>query len=465
MEDGFREKVVAVKKELNRAVIGREDVIHALLTAIVSGEHILILGKHGEAKSYLVNKLAKVTALRTFYRQLHNETTLKEVVGMLNPIEYQKGNLDLLKTDFWDSNILYFDEFLRGKTEFLDFLLEVMIERRCSKTILGDVGLPVVTVIATSNPLTEEYNTERLDLALKDRFAFIVNVNHLIEESPELLGRVIDSSDDELQIVALDVDEMQRFRENAMKSVEYDTSFIEEMFKKFAENGFVFSTRFIKKYRMVCQVGAFLENRTKCNEDDYLTVGYLMLKNRYETLGKEQIDAVLDETLILVNNKELMDEIRNAEAIGDIDDFIIESANILNKTNENYSEYPKRLQELVDNLRKKMVDSMNSNIRAINPAVLAKLDSEEFKPIIERFLMAKGLETRYVEVAKVQRIRSLVAKNGKSCRIEEQLAEGYVKFRIFPVLSSPKSFKEIEVLATLFEERGLFSTKSPRWSK
>ncbi|MHA1827107.1 MAG: AAA family ATPase, partial [Candidatus Heimdallarchaeaceae archaeon] len=176
------EKIILLKDELRRHVKGREDLIDTVILALCSNEHVLIIGKHGEAKSFLVHKLAQITSLQVHYQQVHNELTLKEVVGLLDPLSYQQGKLNLLKTRFWSANILFFDEFLRGRSEFLDFLLEVMIERKCSKTVLGEVQLPqLISVIATSNPLTEEYNTERLDLAMKDRFSFIVNVDHLIE--------------------------------------------------------------------------------------------------------------------------------------------------------------------------------------------------------------------------------------------------------------------------------------------
>ena len=247
-------KLKELEKQLNGLIIGRENVSKALVLALASNSHMLILGKHGEAKSYIVDKLCKITKLNYYYKQFHNETQLKDVVGVLNPIEFQKGKLDLLKTKFWDSNILFIDEFLRGRSECLDFLMEVLVERKCSKTILGEVNLPIVSCICTSNPLTDEYNTERMDLALKDRFSFIIYLKHLIEDKPELLKEVIKTNNGHLTDIKFDYDELIELRKEAVEKVNVDADFISELFQKLRDYGFLFSSRFIKNYAQIVKV-------------------------------------------------------------------------------------------------------------------------------------------------------------------------------------------------------------------
>ncbi|HHE65771.1 MAG TPA: MoxR family ATPase, partial [Bacteroidetes bacterium] len=224
-------KLEQLKKELKKVVKGRDKLIDALVLGIASNQHVLLIGKHGEAKSYLVENLAKATGLNYFASQIHQETIVKDIVGLLNPVKYREGEIDILKTKFWNSEILFFDEFLRGRSEFLDFLLEVMVERKTSKTLLGETKLPVISVIATSNPLTEEYNTERMDLALKDRFFAIISIDHLIadEANANTIHDILLNNATEVENVGLTRDELISFSEEA-KKVDIDIDAVIEIF-------------------------------------------------------------------------------------------------------------------------------------------------------------------------------------------------------------------------------------------
>lgn len=454
------QKIKQIEGELNTHVIGREEAVKTLLLALSSQEHILILGKHGEAKSLMADLVTKTTKLKSYSKQLHNETTLKEILGMLNPIEYQKGKLDLIKTDFWDCNIAYFDEFLRGRSEFLDFLLEIMIERRCSKSVLGNVDLPLLSVIAVSNPLTEEYNTERLDLALKDRFSFILNFNHLIEDKPEDIQKVLELKDNDLKAVPISVSELKDIRGKALDSVKVDNKFIFELFSKLKADGFVFSTRFIRKYSEICRVHAFINQRAECKEEDYLFVSSVMLRNRFEALTLAKIDDVLDETLVLVGYKELIDKINELNTIDTPKVFIEKSIEIIETTKEEYPEYPEKLKKAIDILRDRLKEALLNNIDSITPTIVKKLDTEEFKKIIKTFIDSNTVQTKFLKekCEQLDKAEKIIKSTCKNCDVLEEKSDNYKKIIIKPKIEETKSFKEIEKIKTILEDEEFLSS-------
>lgn len=452
------QKIKEIEKELNTHIIGREEAVKTLLLALGSQEHILIIGKHGEAKSLMADLITKITKLKSYSKQLHNETTLKEILGMLNPIEYQKGKLDLIKTDFWDCNIAYFDEFLRARSEFLDFLLEIMIERRCSKTVLGNVDLPLLSVIAVSNPLTEEYNTERLDLALKDRFSFIINFNHLIEDKIEDIPKVLDLKENDYKQIPISVKELTDIRENALDTVKVDKKFVFELFSKLKSDGFVFSTRFIRKYAEICRVNAYINDRKECKEEDYLFVSSVMLRNRFEGLSLEKIDNVLDEVLVLVGYKDLIDKINDLNTVDNPKVFIEKSIEIIDDTKEEYPEFPEKLKKVIDVLRDRLKEALLNNIDTITPTIVKKLDTEEFKKIVSTFIKTNTVQTKYKKDKELDKAKKLINSIAKNCNITEDKADDYTRIIVEPKIDEIKSFKEIERLRSTLEDEELLSS-------
>jgi len=455
-----RKKLDGIEKQLNVIVFGREKTVKGLILALASNEHIMIQGKHGEGKSYLVKKLSEITNLKTYYKQLHNETQLKEVVGMINPIAFQKGKLDIIKTSFWDSNILFFDEFLRGRSEFLDFLLEVMIERECSKTVLGAVKVPIISVIATTNPLTEEYNTERLDLALKDRFSFIINFDHLIEERPEMLDRVIGSSDNEkVKPIKLTPKELQDFREYALKNIESNPALIKELGLRLKDMGFSFSSRFLKKVYQIAKVNALLGGRTKTVAEDYFAVCGVMFRNRFTNLNDSKITTALDDTIILLDHRDTVEKIEKLKKTENVTVFIEKTIELLGDTKEEYEDFPPKLKKMIDSLRSHLKLELKSNLNIITPKLMKSLDTEEFKQEVSDFIKSNTVETTWFLKKDESKLKPLLSKV-KSCEIEKKEDKDFIKYIFKPTINKISSFRETKTIMDFILERDLTSFKS-----
>jgi MoxR-like ATPase len=411
-------KLKKITTEMKKVIYGRDDIINTLSLMLASNQHCLIIGSHGEGKSMSVKKLVEGAGLFHYNIQVHNETIVKDVVGMIDPRAYQEGRLELLKTGFWDANILYFDEFMRGRTEFLDFLLEVMQERKTSKTVLGEVDLPLISVICTSNPLTDDYNTERMDAALKDRFSFIIDINHLMQNSPSEVLRVLNTHNENYSIKCegLTINELTAIPKYAKETVEIDNNMIKDIFEILLKENFAFSTRFIKRFKECSQINAFMNSRTTANQIDIITVANMMLQNRFEGLTKSKINKAVKEAFALSEMTPLKTRLDKAENLKGIK-FVAEWVDIMNTIGKvNFNSLPASMKNRINAMENKFGEEFGISTKEVSRdyELIKKMQNEYFREYLEDMAELRSLTTGYMSEADAMELIKKIAAISKS---------------------------------------------------
>ena len=92
-DDPVRDKVAQARKELSAALIEREDEIDLVLAALVAGEHALLVGPPGSAKSALLDALLRWTGGTKFSLLLTKFTAPEEVCGPVSlAAKFQQDN-------------------------------------------------------------------------------------------------------------------------------------------------------------------------------------------------------------------------------------------------------------------------------------------------------------------------------------------------------------------------------------
>lgn len=455
------EKIHALEKELQTHIRGRDVLIHKIVLSLMCNENIMILGKHGEAKGLIVDMLCRATNLTYYKKQLHNETQLKEIIGLLNPIAYKEGRLELLKTPFWNSNILFFDEFLRGRSEFLDFLLEVMQERKTSKGYQGEVDLPLVSVICVTNPTTEEYNTERPDHALLDRFIMIDTVGHLIQESRECFEQALEDDnlileDYTIKKIDLNYEDFRKLRE-AVKGIKVEIPIIKNIACKLSDMGYNFSTRFCKKAKLLVKAEALFNGRATAQNPDYIALS-CAFNNRFEDLTEDKINNAIDEGIISIEYSDNLNKIRQIIKIQEPMVRIEKAIEVYEKTKEQYNELPETLQRAITDLGKLLKQDIRANLKEIPPELIDMLDTEAFKSVVEDYRIAHKIETRYLNEKELEQFNKWVKPLIKYCEVTEQKMESERKFVILPKINKLKeSIAEQKGIREALEKKELKS--------
>jgi MoxR-like ATPase len=170
-----------VKQQIGKAVVGQEDVITQVLTALLAGGNVLVEGVPGLGKTLLVKALAKTFGGDFGRIQFTPDLMPSDVMGHAF-FDMKTQEFTIRKGPVF-TNILLADEINRAPAKTQSALLEVMQEHQV--TIEGDsfkVDSPFM-VMATQNPLEQE-GTYPLPEAQLDRFLLKINI-YYPQESEE----------------------------------------------------------------------------------------------------------------------------------------------------------------------------------------------------------------------------------------------------------------------------------------
>ncbi len=163
----LKEVLAQARHETGKVIIGQHEVIEKALIAIFTGNHALIEGVPGVAKTLLVRTLAHVLGCEFTRIQFTPDLMPADITGT-NVFNLQRNEFSLIKGPIFTSFLLA-DEINRAPAKTQSALLQAMQER--SVTIDRDTHAlpPNFTVFATQNPIEYE-GTYPLPEAQKDRF-------------------------------------------------------------------------------------------------------------------------------------------------------------------------------------------------------------------------------------------------------------------------------------------------------
>ena len=165
----------AVRNELNKALIGQDAVVDAVLTALIAGGHVLLEGVPGLGKTLLVRALARCFDGDFARIQFTPDLMPSDVTGHA-VYDLHTEQFKLRKGPVF-THLLLADEINRAPAKTQAALLEAMQERQV--TLEGEalpIGQPFM-VLATQNPIEQE-GTYPLPEAELDRFMLKVRMDY-----------------------------------------------------------------------------------------------------------------------------------------------------------------------------------------------------------------------------------------------------------------------------------------------
>lgn len=169
----LKEVLTAARHETGKVIIGQQDVVDKALIAIFTGNHGLIEGVPGVAKTLLVRTLAAVLGCEFARIQFTPDLMPADITGT-NIFNLQRGEVSLIRGPIFTSFLLA-DEINRAPAKTQSALLQAMQER--AVTIDRETHLLPAnfTVFATQNPIEYE-GTYPLPEAQKDRFMLKISM-------------------------------------------------------------------------------------------------------------------------------------------------------------------------------------------------------------------------------------------------------------------------------------------------
>ncbi|MGE5376974.1 MAG: AAA family ATPase [Bacteroidota bacterium] len=182
--------------EVERAVVGKRDLLEMMMSSVLAGGHILLEDFPGLGKTLVARSFAKVLGLEFKRIQFTPDLLPGDITGGYI-FNRSQNNFELRKGPVF-ANIILADEINRASPKTQSALLEAMQEGQV--TIEGEtLPLPVpFLVLATQNPIEYE-GTFPLPEAQLDRFMLKLTVGYpSIEEEKMILRRRRERRQDEV---------------------------------------------------------------------------------------------------------------------------------------------------------------------------------------------------------------------------------------------------------------------------
>jgi MoxR-like ATPase len=182
----LKKALLLTKQEVAKVIIGQEQVVDQALIAIFSGNHALIEGVPGVAKTLLVRTLAHVMRCDFARIQFTPDLMPTDITGT-HVFNLQKEVFALVKGPVFTTFLLA-DEINRAPAKTQSALLQAMQERTVTIDRKTHQLAPNFTVFATQNPIEYE-GTYPLPEAQKDRFMLKISMDHPAREAELSLAR------------------------------------------------------------------------------------------------------------------------------------------------------------------------------------------------------------------------------------------------------------------------------------
>ena len=181
----------ALKQNIAKVVVGKDDVVELLLTALLCEGHILIEDVPGVGKTTLCSALARSLSCSFKRIKFTPDITPSDITGYTVPsitgeMQYRPGAIL--------SQIVLADEINRTSPKTQSALLEVMEERQVT---VDGVTYPLARpfmVLATQNPV-DFVGTYPLPEAQMDRFLMRISIGYpTVEDEMDILARYCGAS-------------------------------------------------------------------------------------------------------------------------------------------------------------------------------------------------------------------------------------------------------------------------------
>lgn len=270
-----------IRGQLRQAFVAKNEIIDLLVVCVVAGEHLLLLGPPGTAKSALIQRFVRLIDARCFEYLLTRFTEPNELFGPVDIELFTEKKRYRRLTDGMlpDAHIVFLDEIFKANSAILNTLLTVMNERIFyNGSDNGQPGmvaqpLPVLSVFGASNELPDDPELQ----ALVDRFAVRALTGNVPEEHlRSMLGkgwvlereRALFNERNALRPL-IDPDGIGKL---SLLIGKVDTSDVQEPLLRFVSmvraQGFDLSDRRVVRLLRLAAASAILRRSTRCALED-----------------------------------------------------------------------------------------------------------------------------------------------------------------------------------------------------
>jgi len=311
-------KVNKIKDALNKKFYEREEEIEGMLVALLSGQHVLLIGEPGTGKSLLSMELANIINGSEYFQWLLTKyTTPEELFGALSLKELEKGvHVRNVNDKLPEAHLAFLDEIFKSNSAILNSLLTLINER-----IFYNNGTPIesplISLIGASNEYPEE--DEGLE-AMFDRLLLRYEVKQ-IRDRNNFVEMLKDKSKD-IKVPSITINELydvQMHTQNIIVSDKiYET--IADICQELEDEGIRPSARRVKNSIQAIKAKTYIDGRTHTEEKDLNILSHILWNDIYEKedavevikkYSQDNVENILDR--VRTESQELLSKVSHGK--------------------------------------------------------------------------------------------------------------------------------------------------------
>ncbi|MBL8716626.1 MAG: AAA family ATPase [Myxococcales bacterium] len=274
----LNERLQAVARDLESKFLGRSEVVRCMLVSALAGEHLVLIGPPGTAKSALVRTFSKLCDARYFEYLLTRFTEPNELFGPVDIAAFREGTYRRRTAGMLpEGEIVFLDEVFKSNSAILNSLLTLLNERRY---VSGGVTLecPLLTAIGASNEVPADADLA----AIFDRFLLRVRTDYLdafhfqdlLQRGWELEAKLTTQKTAPL----LSADELRAAQRAIAQRTQFTDTFLSayrSLVLQIRAEGIGLSDRRVVKLLKLCAASAFLDGRTAPDASDLFVLQHV----------------------------------------------------------------------------------------------------------------------------------------------------------------------------------------------
>ena len=273
-----------------RGLVDREILVDLVALAAVAGEHLLVLGPPGTAKSQAVRRVARALGGRYFEYLLGRFTEPSEIVG---PIDLRRLRDGIIETQtagmLPEAEIAFLDEVFLGSTAILNTLLSLLNERTFRRGSTA-IGVPLRVCVGAANHLPDDETLA----AFADRFLLRCFVSPVGDSQLEDLlagGWQVDREQEGHPASIADLDTLAAAARAADLSVVRPR--LAEAVRALRAAGITLTDRRVVKLQRLIAAAAALDGRSNASDADLWPIVYAVPTAEAQAQARETLRPLL----------------------------------------------------------------------------------------------------------------------------------------------------------------------------
>ncbi|MDC0675362.1 AAA family ATPase [Nannocystis radixulma] len=286
-------------RQLEQQFLGKEEIIRLLFISALAGEHMVMVGPPGTAKSAIVRAFAQVIDARFFDYLLTRFTEPNEIFGPVDIQAFRQGTYRRrIEKMLPEAEVVFLDEIFKANSAILNSLLTLVNARRFTHGT-STVRVPLISLFAASN----EVPTDEALSAIFDRFLLRVRCDYLdsyhfrglLQKGIQLeVQQMADVQVGRKVATAAELLAVQRdFGQHVKMSEEFLTTFKGLVFQIRSE-GIGLSDRRVVKLLKIFASSALFDGRDHVNDADLFILRHVWNTPEQEEILQEIVGPVLD---------------------------------------------------------------------------------------------------------------------------------------------------------------------------